>query len=92
MALEKRKKGDISSDVYNKAYVELASLAREVPRGGSIELREIADRRHPLLLSILDEFPMSLVYDSGGQPVLNVVGTSVPERGKKAPRADQKEP
>jgi hypothetical protein len=86
MALEKRKKGDISPDVYNKAYAELVTLSRDVPRGGSIELREIAKRSHPTLLSILEEFPMSLVYDSGGQPVLNVVGTSVPDKGKKIPQ------
>lgn len=74
MALERGRKGEISSDVYNSAYKELATLAKKVPRNDSIELREIADRRHPTLLSILNEFPHSTVHDLGGQPILNVIG------------------
>ena len=74
MALDRGKKGEISSDVYNNAYKELATLAKQVPKNDSIELREIADRRHPVLLSILNEFPHSTVYDLGGQPILNIIG------------------
>lgn len=74
MAVERGKKGEISSEIYNKAYKELVTLAKLVPRNGSIELREIADKRHPLLLNILNEFPHSTVHEIGGQPVLNIVG------------------
>jgi hypothetical protein len=74
MALERGKKGEISSDVYNDAYKELAGLAKKVPRNDSIELREIVDKSHPVLLSILNEFPHSTVHDLGGQPVLNIIG------------------
>lgn len=74
MALERGKKGEISSDVYNDAYKELAVLAKKVPRNDSIELREIADKSHPVLLSILNEFPHSTVHDLGGQPILNIIG------------------
>lgn len=74
MSLERGKRGEISSDVYNKAYVELAGLARLVPRNESIELREIVNRGHKVLIDILNEFPHSTVYDLGGQPVLNIVG------------------
>ena len=74
MSVERGKKGEISSEVYNKAYVELAQLARLVPRNESIELREIVNRNHKVLMDILNEFPHSTVYDLGGQPVLNIVG------------------
>lgn len=74
MALERGKKGEISSDVYNNAYAELAGLAKKVPRNDSIELGQIIDRSHRILMSILDEFPHSLVHDLGGQPILNIVG------------------
>jgi|694.fasta_scaffold72220_7 hypothetical protein len=74
MALERGKKGEISSDVYNDAYKELAGLAKKVPRNDSIELREIVDKSHPVLLSILNEFPHSTVHDLGGQPILNIIG------------------
>lgn len=74
MAIERGNKGEINSDVYNSAYKELAGLAKQVPRNDSIELREIADRRHPVLLSIINEFPHSTVHDLGGQPILNIVG------------------
>jgi hypothetical protein len=74
MAVERGKKGEINSEVYNNAYKELATLAKQVPRNDSIELREIVDRRHPVLLSILNEFPHSTVHDLGGQPILNIIG------------------
>lgn len=74
MALERGKKGEINSEVYNSAYKELATLAKQVPKNDSIELREIADRRHPVLLSILNEFPHTIVHDLGGQPILNIIG------------------
>ena len=73
MSIERRKKGEISPDVYNRAYSELVGLSRKVPRNGSIELEEIIDGRHPLLSKIANEFPLSKVIDLGGQPVLNIV-------------------
>lgn len=72
MAIEKKKKAEISSDVYNSAYSELVKLAKKVPRNDSIELREIAGREHPILMSILREYPDSTVMDLGGQPILNI--------------------
>jgi hypothetical protein len=83
MAIERGNKGEISSDVYNNAYKELATLAKKVPKNDSIELRELVDRSHPVLLSILNEFPQSTVHDLGGQPILNIVGV---EDGKSRNR------
>ena len=79
MAVERGKKGEISSDVYNSAYKELVTLAKHIPKNDSIELGQIIDKRHPVLMSILNEFPHSVVYDLGGQPILNIVGIEGPK-------------
>lgn len=72
MAIEKKQKAEISSDIYNSAYAELVKLAKKVPRNHSIELKEIAGREHPVLMSILRDYPDSTVIDLGGQPILNI--------------------
>jgi hypothetical protein len=74
MALERGRRGEISSDIYNDAYKELVGLAKKVPKNGSIELRELVDKSHHVLLNILNEFPNSTVHDIGGQPILNIIG------------------
>jgi len=72
MAIESKKKAEISSDIYNSAYAELVKLAKKVPRNDSIELKEIVGREQPILMSILREYPNTVVLDLGGQPILNV--------------------
>lgn len=72
MAIEKKKKAEISSDTYNSAYTELVKLSKKIPRNDSIELKEIVGREQPILMSILREYPDSTVLDLGGQPILNV--------------------
>jgi hypothetical protein len=84
MAIEKGKRGDISPGVYNSAYKELVGLVKMIPKNGSVELKEIIDRSHKVLGSIIDEFPNTTVIDLGGQPVLNIIGVDSPK--KKADR------
>lgn len=76
MSIERGRKGEIPSYIYNNAYKELVGLARMVPKSGSIELSALIDKSHPTLMKILNEFPQTTVHDLGGQPVLNVVGIS----------------
>jgi hypothetical protein len=74
MALERGKKGEIPSDLYNKAYAELVTIANRVPTNESIDLKDIVEKKHKCLMDILDAFPESKVYDLSGQPVLNIIG------------------
>lgn len=74
MAVERGKKGEIPSDLYNKAYAELVTIASRVPLNDRIDLKDIVEKKHIALMDILEDFPLSRVYDLSGQPVLNVVG------------------
>jgi hypothetical protein len=74
MAINRGNKGEISSDTYAKAFIELLTLIKEIPENDSILLSEIADRKHPVLQGIIKEYPLSRVHDLSGQPVLNIVG------------------
>lgn len=74
MAVERGKKGEIPSDLYNRAYAELVTISHLVPTNESVDLKDIVERKHKALMDILEEFPHSKVHDLSGQPVLNVVG------------------
>lgn len=74
MALERGKKGEIPSYMYNKAYAELVTISDRVPMNESIDLKDIIEKKHKALMDILEEFPHTKVHDLSGQPVLNVVG------------------
>jgi len=74
MEVTRGSKGEISSETYAKAFVELLSLIDRIPENESILLREIVDKGHSTLRGIVREYPESLVHDLSGQPVLNIVG------------------
>jgi hypothetical protein len=75
MAIEKGKRGEIPSYLYNKAYAELVTISDRVPINESVDLKDIVEKKHVHLMDILEEFPHSRVHDLSGQPVLNVIGT-----------------
>lgn len=74
MSVERGKKGEIPSHLYNRAYAELVTLCHLIPENESIDLKDIIERKHKALMDILDDFPHSKVHDLSGQPVLNIVG------------------
>jgi hypothetical protein len=74
MALERGKRGEIPSDLYNKAYAELVTIINRIPANEDIALKDIAEKKHKYLMDILEAFPESKVHDLSGQPVLNTMG------------------